>query len=169
MLKLKAVDDIPSLIVGLLKSIIPLPIRQMFASFAKLNTKWLCELSSMGMSLGFLKWLVGGTERFTVAVQQPDGQAAVWASGVKLTKCKYLETAGCKSACLYLCKAPSETFFNEELGLPVYMKPNFEDQSCELHFGIKPPPVSEDPAFQEKCYKTCPSLKAFSAAHNSSL
>lgn len=41
-------------------------------------------------------------------------------------------------------------------GLPLYMKPNFTDYSCELQFGVRPLADDIDPAYQEQCYITCP-------------
>ena len=32
------------------------------------------------------------------------------------------------------------------------MDPNFEDLSCEMKFGVKPPPFEEDKAFNEPCF-----------------
>ena len=34
--------------------------------------------------------------------------------------------------CVNLCKTPTQTFFTEELGMPLTMKPNFEDYSCDM-------------------------------------
>lgn len=39
-----------------------------------------------------------------------------WRSGVKLLECRYLKESGCKSACIYLCKGPTQQFFRDELG-----------------------------------------------------
>ena len=39
-----------------------------------------------------------------------------WMSGVKLLECRYLKESGCKSACIYLCKGPTQQFFRDELG-----------------------------------------------------
>ena len=54
---------------------------------------------------------------------------------------------------LLLCsKRPTESFFTERLGLPLTMDPNFEDLSCEMKFGVTPPPFEEDKAFKEPCF-----------------
>lgn len=49
-------------------------------------------------------------------------------------------------------KRPTEGFFAERLGLPLTMDPNFEDLSCEMSFGVKPPPLEEDPVFTQPCF-----------------
>lgn len=54
-----------------------------------------------------------------------------------------------------MCKAPVQTFFTEELGMPLTMKPNFEDYSCEMIFGLAPPPLEEDEVMQASCLGDC--------------
>ena len=41
--------------------------------------------------------------------------------------CRYLAESGCAGMCVNLCKSPVQTFFTKELGMPLTMKPNFED------------------------------------------
>lgn len=51
---------------------------------------------------------------------------------------------------------PTQTFFTETFGLPLTMKPNFEDLSCEMVFGELPPPIHEDEVYNEPCFaKNC--------------
>lgn len=160
LLRFGTANDIRMKITGLLKSIMPPFILQRIRVVAFNKTKWLSEKSSLWMRLGFLTWLVGPVQRFHIPVEQiavGNPGTENWYSGVKLEKCRYLDEAGCKSACLHLCKAPTQEFFNKELGLPLYMKPNFEDSSCEMLFGVSPPAVQDDPAYKEPCYITCPS------------
>lgn len=54
---------------------------------------------------------------------------------------------------------PTQQFFAQELGIPLYMKPNFEDSSCELQFGVAAPAEEDDPAYKEKCFSNCPATK----------
>ena len=63
-----------------------------------------------------------------------------WNSGTKLIECRFLHESGCKSTCLHLCKMPTQALFNEELGLPLRMTPNFDDCSCTFEFGLSPLP-----------------------------
>jgi hypothetical protein len=135
----------------LFKSLIPQPLLIIIRKIVAFNLKFVCEKSSLGMSLGMVGWLVGPVKRFVVK----QDQTTSWISGVKLEKCRYLTEAKCKSACIHLCKAPTEEFFNKELGIPLYMKPDFVSQSCEFHFGTPPPSIHEDPAYKESCYETC--------------
>lgn len=118
----------------------------------------MCELSSVFIRMGFLTWLIGSTKRTRVTVsvgKEDQPQQQQWHSGVVIEKCRYLDRAQCKGACLYLCKIPTEDYFRQEIGLPVYMKPNFEDKSCEIFFGVSPPDRKEDPSLKEGCYSDC--------------
>lgn len=38
--------------------------------------------------------------------------------------------------CVNLCKSPVQTFFTEQLGMPLTMNPNFDDFSCEVSWEI---------------------------------
>lgn len=50
--------------------------------------------------------------------------------------------------CVNTCKVPTETFFMQDMGIPLTMTPNHDDFSCEFAFGRTPPPKEEDPSFQ---------------------
>ncbi|GJP30986.1 hypothetical protein CLOM_g7568 [Closterium sp. NIES-68] len=77
--------------------------------------------------------------------------------GVRIERCRYLETSGCVGMCVNLCKMPTQHFFTHELGVPLTMEPNFEDFSCRMVFGLPPPPPSADPALHQPCIATsCP-------------
>jgi hypothetical protein len=95
------------------------------------------------------------TPQMTSDPQDTIMDTKTWRSGVKLTECRYLLESGCKSACVNLCKKPTQQFFSQELGLPLYMKPNFTDCSCELFFGVQAPVEEEDPVFKQNCYSSC--------------
>lgn len=57
---------------------------------------------------------------------------------------------------LPVLQLPTQKFFTETFGLPLTMKPNFEDLSCEMVFGEYPPPVHEDEVYNEPCFaKNC--------------
>lgn len=55
------------------------------------------------------------------------GEVEIWANSVKIQRCRYLESVQCKGACASICKLPTQTFFTEDLGMPVTMTPNFDD------------------------------------------
>lgn len=74
---------------------------------------------------------------------------------VFLPMCRYLAESNCAGMCVNLCKAPVQTFFTEELGMPLTMKPNFEDYSCEMVFGLTPLPLEQDEALQQPCLQDC--------------
>ena len=74
--------------------------------------------------------------------------------------CRYLAESSCAGMCVNLCKSPVQTFFTRELGMPLTMKPNFEDYSCEMVFGEGPPPQEQDEAYRQTCLSTCPAASA---------
>ncbi len=76
------------------------------------------------------------------------------------TLCRYLAESGCVGMCVNLCKTPTQTFFTEELGMPLTMKPNFEDYSCDMVFGEVPPSLDTDEVNTQACYDACPQGKA---------
>lgn len=49
----------------------------------------------------------------------------------------------------------SQDFFNDDFGLPLTIKPNFEDKSCDFYFGLTPPPIEKDEALTFGCAATC--------------
>ena len=159
-------DDIKYRVLGLLLTLMPRPIRWGINVFSTRQQRWISEKSSLFMSFGLLGWLVGPSERFVVDVKVPittsnpttdevEYTTEQWRSGVKLTECRYLVESGCKSACLHLCKGPTQSFFNDHLGMKMTMKPNFQDCSCEMLFGVTPPPKEEDDVYGEPCFSTC--------------
>lgn len=147
-------------IVALLTSLMPVKVREFFKEAIKQDPKLLCEQSSEWIGFGFISWLIGDTERISVNIPKESmpellDNDVTWQSGTKLTECRFLQESGCKSTCLHLCKMPTQAFFNEELGLPLRMTPNFDDCSCTFEFGLSPLPVEEDPAFSTPCWATC--------------
>ena len=62
--------------------------------------------------------------------------------------------------CVNLCKAPVQTFFTKELGMPLTMNPNFENYSCEMVFGLTPPAIDEDEALQQPCLQDCSTVRS---------
>lgn len=153
---------ITAVILNLLKSLLPLSVRDFMKASIQKNSKFVSEMSAWWINCGFLHWLIGPVRRMKVVIPPSgeEGSEQVWNSGIKMQHCRYLKEANCKSACSFLCKAPTEQLFNQELGLAMYMKPNFEEQSCEMFFGLPPPAPDDDPAFKEACYGDCATVKA---------
>jgi hypothetical protein len=80
------------------------------------------------------RFLVGPSK--TEAWQHPSGEQ--WQSRIVIERCRFLTEAGCKGMCIGLCKAPTEQFFNEQLGLPLSMEPNFANGTCTMTWGERP-------------------------------
>jgi hypothetical protein len=148
-------EEIKVVIVKFLRDLIPLPVKTFFRKRYAANPRGICEESSLFMGFGLLTWLVGPTERLELDVVNKDGVTEKWLSGVKIKECRYLSESGCKAACLHICKDPVQTFFSEDLGMQVWMKPNFDDNSCEMRFGVTPPPKELDEAFRQPCFSAC--------------
>jgi hypothetical protein len=105
----------------------------------------------------FAGWLVGPAR---VERRAPPGvpsalDSAAPLSTTVLRRCRYLEAAGCKSACINVCKVPTQNFFADVLGVPLTMDPDFESLGCELRFGQPPPPLHEDAAMRGACFASC--------------
>ncbi|KAG0590005.1 hypothetical protein KC19_1G063300 [Ceratodon purpureus] len=124
------------------------------AQFRKLfpPTKWSAEVNA-AITVPFFQWLVGPAELMEIEVN-----GVKQMSGVKITKCRYLENSGCVGMCVNMCKIPTQDFFTNEFGLPLTMTPNFEDMSCEMFYGQAPPPIAEDPAIQQPCFASMCSI-----------
>ena len=118
-------------------------------------SKWGAEVNAR-ITPAFFTWLVGPMKTIEVEIQSPeDGKLVIQKSGVQIERCRYLAESGCVGMCVNLCKAPVEGFFTEQLGMPLYMEPNFEDYSCKMVFGQKPPPLEEDPVRSQVCLGDC--------------
>lgn len=58
----------------------------------------------------------------------------------------------------------TQTFFTEQLGMPLTMEPDFETFECTMTFGKRPPPAAEDEAARQPCLASCPSARAVGSA-----
>lgn len=119
-------------------------------------SKWGAEVNAT-ITVSMFEWLVGPSTIKEDEVPALGGRAK---STVVVEKCRFLEESGCSGMCVNMCKAPMQTFFTEELGMPLTMKPNFEDMSCQMIFGQVPPPLEEDEAMNSPCLKSCPTAAA---------
>jgi len=79
--------------------------------------------------------------------------------GIVGERCIFLQESDCKGMCLNYCKLPAQELF-EELGVPLYVKPNFETQECSWSFGDQAPPPAEDPTWPRGCVVSCTSREA---------
>nr|UXN85563.1 D27 isomerase [Crocus sativus] len=98
------------------------------------------------------QWLMGSCS--VNSINLPDGSSCN--SGVFVEKCKYLEESKCVGICINTCKLPTQTFFNDCMGVPLYMEPNFTDYSCQFNFGVAAPLPVCDKALEEPCLEICP-------------
>ena len=156
LLRGRSPNGIRDSITGLLTKVLPKFVRNFFRDQYAKSPKLICELSVQWFGFGFLTWLIGPVEpALTEIVSKSDGSVEVWNSTVKLLECRYLMESGCKAACTQLCKRPTQAFFNEQLNVPLYMKPNFTNYSCEMMFGVEPPDDADDPAYTTVCYSQC--------------
>ncbi|KAJ3675605.1 hypothetical protein LUZ60_004647 [Juncus effusus] len=124
---------LPSFLRKMIKSLFPPSkfSREIFATFTTL----------------FFAWLVGPCE-----VRESEHEGRREKNVVYIPKCRFLESTKCVGTCTNMCKIPCQKFIHDSLGMPVYMIPNFEDMSCEMKFGEKPP--INDPTLSQPCYST---------------
>lgn len=106
-------------------------------------------------------WLMGESELVDVEV---DGGEIGKGQGLLVKRCRYLEEAGCASVCVNTCQIPTQSFFLEDMGLPLTMTPNYDTFECEFAFGRTPPPPQENEALLVACFAQCPSAAQPTAA-----
>jgi Beta-carotene isomerase D27-like, C-terminal len=117
-------------------------------------SKWGAEINAK-ITPAFFTWLVGPMQTIEVEFERPNGEIVTQNSGVHIERCRYLAESGCVGICGNLCKAPCQSFFTEQLGMPLTMEPNFEDMSCKMIFGKVPLPLEQDPVYQQGCLRDC--------------
>lgn len=102
---------------------------------------------------------------FLVGPSTPNRRKDGEPGGLLVEKCKFLQESGCKGLCLNQCKLPAQQFFQEELGLPLTVSPNFVTQECQWSFGEVPLPPDEDPSFPKGCLSGCESRKVLAGSN----
>jgi hypothetical protein len=100
---------------------------------------------------------------FLVGPSHPNRRKDGRPGGLLVEKCKFLQESGCKGLCLHQCKLPAQQFFQQELGMPLTVQPNFVTQECQWSFGETPKPVEQDPSFPQGCLVGCESRKLVAA------
>ena len=65
-------------------------------------------------------WLMGNSTIFDLSLNENEyeEQLTLKEQGLKIERCRFLETCGCISTCISTCKIPTQRFFQEEMGLP---------------------------------------------------
>ncbi|KAG5188195.1 hypothetical protein JKP88DRAFT_206773 [Tribonema minus] len=150
--------DQRAVIAGMLRDALPAWMLHAYR-FVSPPSKFSAELNAVMCAI-LSDWLVGPSTVTTAEVPVAGGGTEVWRAAVKVERCRYLEASRCKGACMNLCKVPTETFFREELGMPLTLVPDFDDLSCTFTFGVEPAPLAEDPLVVEPCYYQCPASSA---------
>ena len=102
---------------------------------------------------------------FLVGPSYPNRRKDGALGGLVVEKCKFLQESGCKGLCLHQCKLPAQEFFQDKLGLPLTVSPNFVTQECQWSFGEIPKAPSEDPSFPKGCLVGCESRKAMAGRY----
>jgi len=140
------------LIAGVLESIMP-PFVPPFLRWAFRPSPFVCWVNAL-IAQRFFAWLVGPCDIVEVEAPAPGGRPGETVrqmSGLKIERCRYLDETRCAGRCLNICKIPTQKFIGEQLGVPVYLKPDYEDLSCEMCFGVPPPELADDPAVRQSC------------------
>mmetsp|Transcript_9286 Transcript_9286/g.32588 ORF Transcript_9286/g.32588 Transcript_9286/m.32588 type:complete len:125 (+) Transcript_9286:323-697(+) len=76
---------------------------------------------------------------------------------VVVQRCRFLEASACASICVNACKMPTETFFNEDMGVTMRIVPDYDTLRCEFQFGVAPTAEDEREARATPCFAACPS------------
>ena len=154
-----------TIVEDVLQSLIPAPLLWAIRTFFT-PTRLVCVLNAW-FAARLFEWLVGPCEVTDAEIDLPDGTVRSQPSAVQIAKCRYLAESGCVGMCVNMCKVPTQSFFTEKFGIPLTMKPNFEDLSCTMIFGQVPPPSETDDASTQPCLAqtgssraaACPKLK----------
>ena len=85
-----------------------------------------------------------------------DGGGLGYKQGLLVKRCRFLEESGCASICVNACKLPTQRFF-DDMGIPLTMKPNYENNECQFSFGLTPTLEDELKAKRTPCLSRCPS------------
>ena len=72
---------------------------------------------------------------------------------------RFLEASGCASVCVHTCKAPTQEFFNQDMGVPMRMLPDYASYECVFEFGVAPTAADDAEARSAPCLVTCPAPK----------
>ena len=149
--------------LGIMRSLMPPGGDKIFRKLFPTN-KFSLELNATICKIVFA-WMVGPME---VESTTENDLGEMIASKVHIKKCRWLQESGCTGMCVNMCKTATQDFFVNDFGLPLTIKPNFEDKSCDFYFGLTPPPIKEDEALTFGCNSTC-GTAVVSGHHSSSL
>lgn len=137
------------IVAQILQSLVPTFVLKLIRTLFS-PTQLVCELNAWFTTVLF-EWLVGPCAVIEAQVFCENGEIRTQKSGVKIKKCRYLESSGCVGMCINMCKLPTQAFFTKDFGIPLTMTPNFEDFSCEMVFGQTPPPLETEAIYTQPC------------------
>jgi Beta-carotene isomerase D27-like, C-terminal len=146
------------IVAQVLQSLVPAPLLWVIRTFFA-PTRLVCVLNAW-FAARLFGWLVGSCEVTEAKIDMGDGTVRSQPSAVQIKKCRYLADSGCVGMCVNMCKVPTQSFFTEKFGIPLTMKPNFEDLSCQMIFGQIPPPRETDEAYTQPCLEQQGSARA---------
>lgn len=135
---------------GVIRSLVPPGGNAVFKALFPLN-KFSCEINASITKIVFA-WMVGPME---VQTTKENDLGIEMASRVHIKKCRWLQESGCTAMCVNMCKCATQEVFTDDFGLPLTIKPNFEDKSCDFYFGRTPPPIERDEALLFGCNAAC--------------
>jgi Beta-carotene isomerase D27-like, C-terminal len=96
-------------------------------------------------------------------------ETTVWVvgpnQGVLVTRCRFLEESQCASICLHSCKIPTQNFFQQQMGVPLLMEPNYTTGQCQFSFGVVPNVTTETLLVQTPCLTRCPTAGSYRRYH----
>lgn len=104
-------------------------------------------------TFAFGQWLMGRLELERLDEDSAgDGDAQL----VRIRRCRFLEEAGCASVCVNACLCPTQQFFNDDMGIPMQIEPDYATLECKFKFGVPPSQANEDAARNVPCFSACP-------------
>jgi len=135
---------------GVIRSLVPPGGNAAFRALFPPN-RFSCELNATITKIVFA-WMVGPME---VETTTENDLGIEMASKVHIKKCRWLQESGCTAMCVNMCKCATQEVFTDDFGLPLTIKPNFENKSCDFYFGLTPPPIEKDEALLFGCNALC--------------
>jgi Beta-carotene isomerase D27-like, C-terminal len=86
--------------------------------------------------------------------------------GLLVKRCRFLEETNCASICVNSCKIPTQTFFQQYMGIPLLMVPNYTTYECQFSFGQSPTLETELDAMTTPCLLRCPTYGSLREYHH---
>jgi len=102
-------------------------------------------------------WLMGPMEGTRHEEVELFGMKFKLPTAIKAERCRFIESTGCASVCVNSCKVPSQEWLAQDFKMPLHIRPNYDDFSCEWVFGVEPPPLEDDEAVLVPCFQQCDS------------